>query len=62
MLQVNRPDIVYHNREQYRPEDSTLRYPSVNANKFGDKAVYHYSLFPIAKNTDNDSYSVTNCT
>ena len=30
-----------------------MRYPSVNASKFGDKAVHDYSLFPITKKADN---------
>ena len=49
----DRSYVVYHNREQYGPEDSTLRYPSVDASKLGDKAVHDYSLFPITKKADN---------
>ena len=52
-LWVNRSYVVYHNREQYGPEDSTLQYPSVNASKFSDKAVHDYSLSPITKKADN---------
>ena len=52
-FRVNRSYVVYHNREQYGPEDITLRYPSVDASKFGDKAVHDYSPFPVAKKADN---------
>ena len=57
-LRVNRSYVVYHNREQYGPEDSTLRYPSVTASKFGDKAVHDYSLFPVTKKADNPIDSI----
>ena len=30
-----------------------MRYPSVNASKFGDKAIRDYSLFLVTKKADN---------
>ena len=63
MLWVNRSYVVYHNREQYGPEDSTLQYPSVNASKFSDKAVHDYSLTKKADNPiDNTRINISRVT